>query len=148
MDKYARDDKLYPKDLKLRAKCNQRMFFDAASLFTRFRDCNFHIFFKGGKEISEDKLEYFHTSYDILEAFLASDPFLVGKNVTIADISAATTIISMEYYVAIKVDKHPRIAAWLKRLRVAIPAFDEVNAEIVQRLNELISSTWESNKLK
>lgn len=124
------------------------MFFDAASLFTRFRDINLSVFFKGASEVPEEKLEPIRSAYDILEAFLASGPFLVGKHLTIADISVAVTAISTDYYVPIKADKHPNIVAWLKRVRESIPVFDEVNAVCVKGLNELISGSLEKNKQK
>lgn len=146
VDKYGKDDELYPKDLQLRAKCNQRMFFDAASLFVRFRDCNYDIFIKGGKEPGQEKLEHFGKSYDILESFLKTDPFLVGDTLTIADITVAITILSMEYYVPIKADKYPKIVAWLKRTKDSTPVFDEVNADIIPKLNGLISTYLEKNK--
>ena len=47
VDKYAKDDKLYPKELKLRAKCNQRLIFNATNLFERLRDIGTPIYTKG-----------------------------------------------------------------------------------------------------
>lgn len=81
VDKYGKDDvtktALYPKDLKLRAKCNQRLFFNAGSLFPRLRDCTVPILFQECSETSQEKVDAIDACYDILEAFLSSDPFLV-----------------------------------------------------------------------
>lgn len=68
-DKYAKDDSLYPKDLKLRARCNQRMFFDAATLYTQLRACSLPIYF-GAKEIPQDKVDPIYDSYNILNTLI------------------------------------------------------------------------------
>ena len=39
VDKYAPDDKLYPKDPQLRARVDQRLYFDMGSLYSNFAQC-------------------------------------------------------------------------------------------------------------
>lgn len=148
IDNYAKDDKLYPKDSKLRAKVNQRMFFDAGNLFPRIGACTVPIIYKGASEVSPDAVDAIYASLDILESLLATDPFLAGNHLTIADIHVATTVISGELYAPLKADKHPKMLAWFKRLRQTVPEFDEVNAHIVPKFNGLILDVWEKNKQK
>lgn len=148
IDKYAADDKLYPKDLQLRAKVNQRLFFDAASLFVRLRDINYPIVWGGAAEVPKDKLEAIYSAYGILEAFLATDPYLVGTNATLADISAATSVLALETYAPVQADKHPNIFAWLKRVNETIPGFEEINGEVSKQLSSILLSILEKNKSK
>lgn len=147
VDKYAKDDALYPKDLQLRARCNQRLFFDDASLYTRLRDCSAHIY-RGGYEIAQDKIDPIIFSYEILEAFLATDPFLVGKNLTIADICAAVNVLPLEIYAPLQSEKHSNILAWLKRVSQTIPFFDEMNVNIVKKYQQMLEKRMEKNKPK
>ncbi|XP_031617003.1 glutathione S-transferase D7-like [Contarinia nasturtii] len=148
VDKYGKekDCALYPKDLQLRAKCNQRMIFDAASLFVRLRDCSRPIFFQGHKEVPQEKIDLIYTAYDILEEFLAIDPFLVGNNLTIADISASITILPLEIYAPLKPEKHAKIIAWLKRVSKTIPFFDKMNLKCVEEVRQMIHAALEKNR--
>ncbi|XP_055295140.1 glutathione S-transferase 1-like [Sitodiplosis mosellana] len=146
VDKYAKDDSLYPKDLQLRARCNQRLFFDASSLFVRLRDCSVHVLWKGGKEVPKDKVDPIYAAYDILEVFLASDPFLVGNKLTIADISVSITLGLLEVYAPLQSDKHPKILAWLKRVKETIPFFDEINSSSPEQYNKMIQGALEKNR--
>lgn len=128
----------------MRAKCNQRLFFDAASLFIRVRDYTNYIL-KGGKEISQEKIDTIYLAYDILEAFLASDEFLVGKTLTIADISNAVTVILLETYAPLKTEKNSKIIDWLKRVRQTIPFFDEINMKPSDDYRQMIVNVLEKN---
>lgn len=148
VDKYAKDDSLYPKDLKLRARCNQRLFFDSASLFVRSRDSTVPIYHEGAVDVAKEKINLIIAAYDILEAFLASDPFLVGQNVTIADISAATTVPFLERFVPLDAAKHSNILAWLDRVNTAIPFFEEMNGKYKKEFHDLITVKLEENKQK
>lgn len=123
IDKYGKDDSLYPRDLQLRARCTQRLFFEAASLFVRLQDCTIHIF-KGNKEVPQHEIDSIYEAYEILEVFLASDPFLVGNNLTIADICTSVTVILLANFAPLQSDKHPKFLAWLKCLSPSISFFN------------------------
>lgn len=148
VDKYAKDDHLYPKDLKLRAKCNQRLFFDTGSLFVRVRDCGIPIFYKAATEVSKDNVETIYKAYDVLEAFLATDPFLVGSSLTIADVSASITLPFLDVFAPILTDKYPKILAWLDRVKKTIPFFEEINGMCGSEYRQLIEGRIEQNKQK
>lgn len=146
IDKYAKDDKLYPKDVLLRAKLNQRLFFDAGSLFVRLRDCSVAVFFKKIKEVDQGKIEPIYDAYDLLEAFLATDPYLVGNNYTLADISVANTVLALELYAPVAADKYPKIFAWLGRCNKNIPHFKETNGNQIEAYRTILKSSLEKNQ--
>lgn len=148
VDKYGKDDKLYPKDLQLRAKCNQRLFFDAASLFVRMREFSLHYILRGGTDIPESLLEPVYVAFEILERFLAIDPFLVGNHLTIADISVATTVSALQIYAPLKSDEHPKILTWLARVKMEIPIFNEINAKPIEQLRGFMQKLMKRNQLK
>lgn len=148
VDKYGINDQLYPKDLQLRAKCNQRLFFNAGSLFPCLRDCTVPILFKGCSYVSQDKIDAINAKYDILETLLACDQFLVGNNLTIADICVAGTVLPLEVYVPIQADKYPKILAWIERINRTIPIFKEMHAKYLIELKELIETTIRKNQQK
>lgn len=54
VDKYSKDDTLYPKDLKKRAVVNQRLFFDCGVLFPRFGAIAGSILRHGAKTVRKD----------------------------------------------------------------------------------------------
>lgn len=148
VDKYGNDDKLYPKDLQLRAKCNQRLFFDAGSCFVRLRDITLQIFFRGGCDVPEYRIEPIYAAYEILERFLAVDPFLVGNQLTIADVSVSISILSLGCFAPLQIDKHSKILAWIELIKKTIPFFDEMNAQPLNDLKVLSQSALEANKQK
>lgn len=149
VDKYAKDDKLYPKDLQLRAKCNQRMLFDASSLFVRMRDITLPIFYGGCTEVCHDDVDAIMESLKILEKLLATDPFVVGSQLTIADICLALTVSCVEIFTSsFTSDKYPKIWSWLERVRQTIPFFDEMNAEYPHKIRQIMLQIIEKNKQK
>lgn len=139
MDKYAKDDKLYAKDLQLRAKCNQCLFFDAAILSTSNRD-----FVRTDyQELPQDKINGIYDAYDIFEALSASDPFLVGANLTIADVSSAITVAHLDVYVPLNSEKYPKILAEMNQ---TIPFFEEMNARYVALNRQMIKKKLNKDK--
>lgn len=145
IDKYAKIDDLYPRDLYLRAKCNQRLFFDASILFSGFHNCSKYIF-QGNCSISKQLIDVLISAYDLLEASFGNDHYLVGNKITVADIStmAIITVID-EIYVAIDPKKYIRITAWLKRMK-SLDFYEEMNAKPIVQYKAFLMRKMESNK--
>lgn len=144
-DKYGKDDSLYPKDLAVRARVNQRLIFDASSLFVRLRDVSKSIFWKGGKEIPQYCIDAVYEAYDVLEKFVATDLFLVGQQLTIADICAANTIGLLKQWAPFN-DKYPKIEAWIARIKKTIPIFAELNDPFDDMYGKMLKGKLEQNK--
>lgn len=116
VEKYAPDDKLYPKDLIKRAHVNQRLHFDSGILFTRLRAVFEPILFRNELVFPEEKRVAILKAYDFLEAFLKNDKYLVGDSLTIADLCAIPSVTTLGFLVKIDEEKYPKLCAWIKRL--------------------------------
>lgn len=112
------------------------------------RNCTVPILFKGCPEVSEEKIDAINECYDTLEVFLASDPFLVGQNLTIADICIAGNVLVVGIYSSLQADKHPNIVAWLKRVNETIPFFNEMHGKCLEEVRQMILNKLEANKQK
>lgn len=144
VDKFGRDDSLYPKDLYLRARVDQRLYFTNSILFVRLRNASASVF-AGATEISEDKTEAMHMAYELLEAMLVDD-FIRGNTLTIADICTMVVVTSMdEIYTPIAPEKYPKIAAWLKRIK-KLPFYEEMNGKHVTAFKAKVKNQMEANK--
>lgn len=145
-DTYGKDDKIYPKDPFTRAKVNQRLFFDASSLFPKLRNITYSILWKKGVLPSEDDVNDIYKVYDILESFLATDPYLVGGNWTIADVSVANTVLVIEVYAPITAEKYPKISGWLERVNKNVPHFTEINGDLINKFKGMVTTVAAKNK--
>lgn len=149
IDKYAKDDALYPKDLCLRARCNQRLFYNNGTLFPRFRAISKLIFNGGNYSFPGEFIESIRSTYQTLTAYLGTDPFLVGAQLTVADIYICVIITCLSATVTpIKADEFPKVVAWMDRVKEEIPFFCEMNEPYVQEFNEIIHAKMHSNVTK
>ncbi|XP_055598184.1 glutathione S-transferase 1-like [Uranotaenia lowii] len=126
VEKYAKDDSLYPKDLVTRARINAMLHFDSGILFARLLAMVQPIFYEGSPDVPQDKLNAIHGAYDLMEATLQSD-FLIGNSLTLADISCCTTLSTLDMLFPIDAGKCPKLVAYMKRLEGVIPDYHEYN---------------------
>ncbi|KAJ3663884.1 hypothetical protein Zmor_008104 [Zophobas morio] len=115
VDKYGKDDSLYPKDLAKRAVVNQRLHFDSGVIFSWLRYIARSYKYKGRKELTEDQIEHLEESYSLLESFLKGHQWVAGDSVTIADFSLVTNITSLTLLYPVNPKKYPNIINWIKR---------------------------------
>lgn len=147
IDKYAKDDKLYPKDLQARAQVNQFLFFES-NLYSLLSECGVHVAREGGTHFPQSKIKLIYASYEILETFWVTDTFLVQNILTVADISVACSVTALNaIYAPLSAVKHPKILAWLKRVEDTVQFFDEWNFKYLIEYRDLMLSLMEKNKL-
>lgn len=148
IEKYAKDDSLYPaKDTYIRAKINQHLHFDTGVLFIKARSSSEAIFLKGAAEFPADAIEQIHEAYSLMEAFLKEDPYLVGQQLTLADLCCLATVSTAQISAPISAVRFPRLHTWFQRL-TELPFYEEVNGRRVEALRDVMISTMASNKKK
>ncbi|KOB75213.1 Glutathione S-transferase epsilon 6, partial [Operophtera brumata] len=106
---------LYPEDLKIRAIINQRLFFDASLLYPKARAIGANIFENKATGPSPKQIEEINETYGFMEKYLSNSKFLVGDDITLADISCVASISSLNVFVPIG-DKFVKLKEWLKRI--------------------------------
>lgn len=125
--KYGGEDHpLYPTDVYIRARIDQRLHFDSCTLFGALRDVFLPIYLDGAYDISAKANKSANDAYAFLETFLAVDPYLVGESITVADFSAITSVTQMSELVPVDAEKYPKLSAWIKSFD-DIPNFNKLN---------------------
>ncbi|XP_058447761.1 glutathione S-transferase 1-like [Malaya genurostris] len=122
VEKYGKNDSLYPKDPKQRAMVNQRLYFDYGTLHQRFGEYFFPLEMGNQTPDAENRML---EGLEILNKFLAESQYVAGDSLTIADLSVLSTVSSYE---AAKVDlsKYSNVANWYERLSKEAPG-TEIN---------------------
>nr|XP_017014772.2 glutathione S-transferase 1-like [Drosophila takahashii] len=141
VDKYAKSDELYPKDLVKRAIINQRLIFDASVTFASLANVVGPFFANGITEVPQEKLDTVHRGLKLLETFLGSSQYLAGDKLTVADLTAGPTVSSLRAAVDIEPVEYPKVTAWLDRLN-QIPYYKEINEGPVQGYVGFLRSQW------
>uniref|UniRef100_A0A1L8D6F5 Glutathione S-Transferase-Epsilon6 n=1 Tax=Plutella xylostella TaxID=51655 RepID=A0A1L8D6F5_PLUXY len=117
VDKYAKDDSLYPKDIKKRAQVDQKLYFDATILFPRLRAVTYPMIAEGLTKPTEKMLSQIEEAYSMLDAFLSGSKWLAGDSMTVADICAVGSVTGLNHIVRLDTAKYPNVAAWLNTMK-------------------------------
>lgn len=136
VDKYAKNDALYPKDLEKRARIEQFLHMDSSVLFTAAKSAFKPLFFGSSNSIPEEKMNNMKEAYSTLNRVLEGKKWLVGDSYTLADISCVTT--TMGATAVLNIDDYPNVKAWVERAEKEIPGFKELNDTGNKMLKEKI----------
>lgn len=132
LDKYANNDQLYPKDLYERAKCNQRLHFTNGILYQRFRNAVMPLFL-GAAKIPQEQLEPIEDAYQQAEVLLTKDKYLVGNQLTVADLCAISLINSLnELCLPIVTSKYPKLIEWMGRMKT-LPFYEDIEGKYLEK---------------
>lgn len=117
VEKYAKDDSLYPKDLNLRTKVNEKLFYVSSYIFPRI----YQIFICGytgvEMEIPQRKIDEMLRGYQTIESFLNDQKYLAGDFLSLADFSMWTIIESIHQLIPLDGEKFPNFTRWLETMR-------------------------------
>ncbi|CRL04184.1 CLUMA_CG017291, isoform A [Clunio marinus] len=117
VEKFAKDDSLYPKDLKLRTKVHERLFYIASYLFPRGYQIFFRVFFGPETEIAEYKIKEMLRGYATIEVFLTENEYLAGSTMTLCDLDLWCMMESGGQLIPIDEEKFPNFTRWLNKMR-------------------------------
>jgi glutathione S-transferase len=114
---------LYPTPLRARTEVNRWLFWISSHLAPVVAPINFERLWKkmisGGAPdaaLIERYEGFFHHAARVLEGHLADRPWLCGDQLSLADISAGSTLMYMEA-TRLPVDRYPRLRALVSRVR-------------------------------
>lgn len=119
IEKYAPNDPLYPDDPRIRAAINQRLFFDAKTLFQRFYDYCMPAMMESTPPRPENRKSLLE-AVGYLEGFFDNDrnTMAVGNSFTLADISLLGSVAGLEA-IGFNFEKYPNTMAWFIRAKSA-----------------------------
>ncbi|XP_026763040.2 glutathione S-transferase 1-like [Galleria mellonella] len=107
---------LYPNDFSTRATIDQRLYFDAAVLFPRLISILRPVFRDKATGPTAQQIEDVKEGYGMLERYLQKSEYLVGSTITLADISLAATVSTLNVIVPLT-EEFPKTIQWLNNLR-------------------------------
>uniref|UniRef100_A0A182LTD1 glutathione transferase n=1 Tax=Anopheles culicifacies TaxID=139723 RepID=A0A182LTD1_9DIPT len=135
-EKYGTDDTLYPKDIALRAKVNQRLFYDIGTLM-RSVTTYYHPILLGG----EGKLEDFKKVQDavtVLDSFLHGSRWTAGENVTVADFAIAVTVAALDGLLNLDFAVYPNVHRWYEQCKRELVGYTEITKEAAQKTQSFL----------
>ncbi|EDW14665.1 glutathione S-transferase 1-1 [Drosophila mojavensis] len=136
VEKYGKDDSLYPKDPQQKALVNQRLYFDMGVLYQAFADY-YYPQFRFNKPADPEIFKKVEAAFAFLNTFLEGEQYVAGSRLTIADISilsSVSTIVTVGFPLA----NYPNVANWYERVQKETPGWAE-NVEGLEKLKERIA---------
>ncbi|XP_017000359.2 uncharacterized protein [Drosophila takahashii] len=123
VEKYGKDDSLFPKDPKKQAVVNQRLYFDMGTLYDAFAKYYYPLF-RTGKPGTEEDLKKIETSFGFLDTFLEGQDYVAGDQLTVADIAILATVSTFEI-VKFDFSKYANVTRWYENAKKVTPGWDE-----------------------
>ncbi|KAM3961314.1 glutathione S-transferase 1-like [Aphomia sociella] len=136
---------LYPSESRQRAIIDQRMYFNATTLFQSLAVIVLPAILEGAKAPSPKQLKAVEESYGVLEQYLKGSRYVAADHLTIADLSVGSTATAINVLHKLDCNKHPRSAEWLSRIEEE-PVFKKVNAPGVSLAAKMMKIFRDNNK--
>lgn len=96
------------------------------------------VLFEDSTEFTVKAIEALEEAYGFLDAFLANNrDWLVGEDVTIADLCILTCIATTDLVFPVDEEKYPQLYAWYQRGK-ELPYYEEVNREGLDELKTVL----------
>lgn len=128
INKYGKNDELYPKDPVKRAIVDQRLYFEMGTFYQRFADYYYPLIKKTGPADPE-KYKKIEEAFVFLNTFLENSRYAAGENVTIADFALLASVSSfVDGGPKFPVEKYPNVKRWYEDCKISVPGYDKTVA--------------------
>jgi len=147
VNKYAKDDKMYPKDPVVRARVDQRLYFDMGVFYKvgdfaksknyvklqhivqAFGDCVYPIMF-GGEKPGQDKFDKLKEVLGWMDGFVKDGKFSAGNDeMTIGDLALLATYSTMKAAGVVDLSEFSNAEAWFGKCCALVPNYEKINGE-------------------
>ncbi|KAK9874736.1 hypothetical protein WA026_005549 [Henosepilachna vigintioctopunctata] len=135
-NQYGKDDSLYPKDPKKRAVVDQRLYFDAATLYSRYADYYFPHYF-AGVPLEPMKLDKLKEAFDILNTILGTSKYAAGDKLTLADLSLVASVSTADVS-GFDISKYPHVEKWYANIKATAPGYEEANGKNLEAYKAMV----------
>lgn len=116
VERYGRDDSLYPNDVQTRALIHDRLFFDVTNLYRRIAD-HYYPAMADDLPPTPENVPYLEEGVHALNVFLSQHQMAASDTqYTIADISLLSTVALLEL-VNFDLSRYASISAWYTRIK-------------------------------
>jgi len=100
----------------------------------------------GESELNPSSISSCKDAYKTLERFLEKGDFVVGNEMTVADISIDTSLITLDMIIPVDKNEFPKTFAWMERMKSLLPDYDSVNVEGAKALQTRITMMMAKHK--
>lgn len=107
---------LYPNDLRIRAKIDEKLYLDTGILFPRMSAAIDSLEKDKAARATSADITSLEESYEFVEKYLQNSPYLVTDHVTLADVACVSSVTSLHCLVPID-DRFVKLKEWIERLK-------------------------------
>ncbi|TMW40689.1 hypothetical protein DOY81_014231 [Sarcophaga bullata] len=123
VEKYGKNDSLFPNCPKKRAVINQRLYFDMGTLYKSFADYYFpQVYFNAPAD--PELYKKIEAAFEFLDIFLSGNQYAAGDSLTLADLALLATVSSFEI-ARFDFSRYANVAKWYANAKSVAPGFDE-----------------------
>ncbi|XP_077535122.1 glutathione S-transferase 1-1-like [Haemaphysalis longicornis] len=138
VEKYAPESPLYPKDVEKRATVNSLLNFESGFLYPAHLAYSRPKFCRA-EEPGVDQKEAYEKALARAVALIGDKKFLCGDNLTLPDIGLACSLgLAIEAAEDERLDKFPQLLEYYKRVKAALPEYEEVAAEPLRISHDMV----------
>lgn len=122
VEKYAKNDALYPNDPQKRALINQRLYFDMGTLYKSFADYYYPQIFQH-LPANEEQFKKIQDSFGLLDTFLKDSSFVAGDSQSLADIAILSSVSTFDV-AGYAVKDYSNVQRWYEQAKKLTPGWD------------------------
>lgn len=117
VEKYAKDDSLYPKDPEKRAKVNEKLFYCSGTVFPTGAQIFFPVIFGSATEVNPEVIKKFERITNTIESFFDGNQYVNGDTMTLSDIFLWCLLESGSRIIPLDVEKSKKTIKWMENMR-------------------------------
>jgi len=123
VNKFSPGSDLYPSDPEKRANVDSKLYYDCSIVFERLAELMRAGMYRKEKTVAKVHKDAVRDCLKALEAMLENREYFAGENLTIADFSINTSVLSF-YEMGFDFSLYPKLVNWMKKLE-SLPSYEE-----------------------